>query len=223
MTEVLPRLPTRWSYSSISTYEACPAQWKYSYLMKLPEAPSAAMARGSRLHADCEGFLKGTLQVLPWELKKVSLRLNDLKTTGAQSEVTWLLDGDWNPVEEGVIPWIKAIIDAHWVQGKVLHVRDFKSGREYPDHREQLELYSIIGLQLFPEATRAEYAAIYLDSAHTSNEGSVLRGAMLDRKRQAWNDRAIRIFQDTQYLPRPGKACDWCAFSGKKGGPCPAG
>jgi CRISPR/Cas system-associated exonuclease Cas4 (RecB family) len=216
-------LPTRWSYSSISTYENCPAQWHYSYVLKLPEQPSAAMARGTRLHGDCEQFLKGGLTVLPWELKKVSLRLNDLKMMGAKSEVTWLLNKGWGPVTEGEIPWIKAIIDVHWLQGKVLHVRDFKSGREYVDHRAQLELYSIMGLCLFPEATRAEYAAIYLDTAHTSNEGSIIRGAMLERKMKDWNDRALKLFEDQGYLPKPGKHCDWCAFSHHKGGPCLAG
>jgi hypothetical protein len=215
--------PTRWSYSSISTYESCPAKWKYSYIDQLPYKPSAAMERGSRLHSDCEKFLKTSSHVLPWELAKMGPVLLDLKGKGAQSEETWCLDRYWLP--DMVNPWIKAIVDVHWFEsdGTVLQVRDFKSGREYPDHREQLELYALIGLASFPEVKRAEYGAIYLDTRHTSNEGAVLRGDMMDKKVNEWHDRAERMMADEQFLPTPGGACNWCDYSKKKGGPCQAG
>lgn len=213
--------PTRWSYSSLSCYESCPAKWKYSYIDQLPGQPSPAMARGSRLHSDCENFLKGTLMTLPWELAKSSLRINDVKTRGGKAEEVWLLNKDWTTTEDD--PWIKAIIDAHWIEGPVLYIRDWKTGREYPEHRDQLELYAVIGLCRFPETKRAEYGAIYLDTNHMSNEGSVLRGSMLDQKREAWNKRAVRIFEDETYAPRPGPGCKWCDYSHNKGGPCQAG
>ncbi len=218
--------PTRWSYSSISTYESCPAKWKFSYIDGLPYKPSAAMERGTRLHSDCERYVKGELQVMPWELNKVALRLEDLRMKKAQAEAVWLLDQDWaNTIRT---PWIKAIIDVHWLEsdGTVLQLRDYKSGREYPDHRSQLELYAVIGLCTFPEVKRAEYGAIYLDTGHVSNEGSVLRGDMLDKKREDWNNRAIRIFADNDYNPNPnpnpGGACSRCDYSKAKGGPCVA-
>jgi len=213
--------PTRWSYSSISTYESCPAKWKYSYVDQLPYKASAAMERGSRLHLDCEKFLKTSSHVLPWELSKMGPRLMDLKMKGAVSEETWCLDDKWKP--DMVNPWVKAIVDVHWLEGNtVLHVRDFKSGREYPDHRDQLELYALIGLCRFPDVKRAEYGAIYLDTGHVSNEGAVIRGDMMDKKVQSWHDRAIRIFADNDYLPNPGGACRWCDYAASKGGPCPA-
>lgn len=215
-----PTKPSRWSYSSISTYESCPAKWHYSYILNLPGKPSAAMARGTRLHSDCERFLLGELPHLPWELNKVSLRLNDLKTIGAKPEAVWLLDQDWKVTIEQ--PWIKAIVDVHWLERDVLHVRDFKSGREYPEHREQLELYALIGLCAFPEVKRAEYAAIYLDTAHTSNEGAILRGTMAENKIKVWDEKAKRMFSDEQFLPNPGGACKWCDYAKSKGGPCDA-
>jgi hypothetical protein len=121
-------------------------------------------------------------------------------------------------------PWIKAIVDVHWLEsdGSVLQVRDFKSGREYPDHRDQLELYALIGLCLFPQVKRAEYGAIYLDGGYTSNAGAVIRGDMMDTKVKSWHSRAIRIFADETYLPNPGGACRWCDYKGSTGGPCGA-
>lgn len=215
--------PTRWSYSSISTYESCPAKWKYSYIDNLPYKASAAMERGSRLHADCEKFLKEPLHVLPWELAKMGPRLQDLKNLGAKSEETWCLDKSWLP--DMANPWVKAIVDVHWFEsdGTVLHVRDFKSGREYPDHRDQLELYALIGLSYFPEVKRVEYGAIYLDTGHVSNEGAVIRGDMMDKKIQVWHGKAETMMNDEQLLPRPGAACRWCDYARSKGGPCTAG
>jgi hypothetical protein len=212
--------PTRWSYSSLSTYESCPAKWKYSYLDNLPYAASPAMVRGTRLHADCENYIKGTLMRLPNELSKVTRMIDTMKAQGAKSEETWLLDSDW--AHTAARPWIKAIIDVHWIEpgGKVLQVRDFKSGREYPEHTDQLELYSLMGLCIYPTAVRAEYGAIYLDGGYTSQEGAILRGDVMSSKLKRWNDRAIRIFEDTEHKPTPGGACKWCDYSAKKGGPC---
>lgn len=215
--------PTRWSYSSITTYESCPAKWYYSYIEQLPYQPSAAMVRGTRLHSDCEGYVKGEIMVVPFELKKVALRLEDFKQKGAKAEEVWLLDKEWNPTEDQDEAWIKAIIDVHYLTPGVLNLTDYKSGREYPEHKEQLELYAVIGLCKYPELKRAEYEALYLDGGYTSNHGAVLRGDMLDQKRKNWNARAIRIFEDNTYLPNPGGACRWCDYSGKRGGPCKAG
>jgi hypothetical protein len=214
--------PTRWSYSSISTYESCPAKWKYSYIDNLPYKASAAMERGSRLHSDCEKFLKTASHVLPWELSKMGPKLQDLKMKGAKSEETWCLDNKWQPDMDN--PWIKAIVDVHWFEGeKVLHVRDFKSGREYPDHRDQLELYALIGLCYFPQVQRAEYGAIYLDTGHVSNEGAVIRGDMMEQKISVWHNKAETMMADETFTPRPGGACKWCDYGASKGGPCQAG
>jgi hypothetical protein len=214
--------PTRWSYSSVSTYESCPAKWKYGYIDNLPSPPSAAMARGSRLHSDCENYVKGDLMVVPFELKKVALRLEDYKQKGGKAEAIWLLDKTWKPNADN--PWIKGIVDLHYFTPGVIQIVDYKSGREYPEHREQLELYAIMGLCMFPELKRAEYTALYLDGGYTSNDGAVLRGDMLDSKMNNWNTRAIRIFEDNKYEPTPSvQSCKWCDYNRKKGGPCLAG
>lgn len=212
--------PTRWSYSSLSTYESCPAKWKFSYLDNLPYKASPAMARGTRLHAECEDYLNGKTPALSWELTKVARRVDALKNMGAKAENVWQLNQEWNP--DGT-PWVKAIVDVHWMEGDVLHVCDFKSGREYPDHRDQLELYGIIGLRIYPDVKRVEYSALYLDTGHTSNQGSIIRGDMEENKRKSWHDRAIRIFQDDTYAPNPGAACRWCDYASSKGGPCHEG
>jgi len=215
-------MPKRWSYSSLSTYESCPAKWHYGYILGHEFVPSPAMVRGTRLHLDCENYLKGNITIIPYELKKVALKLENLRIKGGKSEETWLLGMDWKPCKGE--PWIKSIIDVHYVESGVLHVTDFKSGREYPEHREQLELYGLMGLNIYPEVKRVEYDALYLDAGYYSNEGSILRGDIAQAKIERWTSRAIRIFEDKQFLPRPSlMSCRFCDYSHKKGGPCSEG
>jgi hypothetical protein len=103
----------------------------------------------------------------------------------------------------------------------VLHICDYKSGREYPEHRDQLELYALMGLNMYPEVKRAEVSALYLDAGYYGNEGSILRGQIMDSKIASWTNRAIRIFEDKHWAPNPStNNCRFCDFSHKKGGPC---
>lgn len=212
--------PTRWSYSSLTTYESCPARWKYGYIDNLPSQPSAAMVRGSRLHSVCEDYLNHKTPALPWELQKASLQIDDLKRKGAIAEAVWTLDKHWLPSDP---PWVKAIVDVHYVVNDILHVLDFKSGREYPEHRDQLELYALVGLYKYPLVKRAEYSALYLDTGHVSNDGALLRGDMMDHKTVQWTDRAKKLMEDDEFKPTPGGGCRWCDYHAKKGGPCKEG
>lgn len=216
--------PTRWSYSSISTYENCPRQWYYSYIERLPITENAAMLRGSRLHKLCETYLDHPSVELPYDVRKIKKILEELKAKGAKSEVTWLTNDLWMPVQQNSHAWLKAIIDVHYVEGSVLFLHDFKSGREYPEHRDQLDLYATQGLQMYPEVKRVEYSAIYIDTGHTSNEGALLRGSMADHKRRSWSERAIKLMVDTELRPTPSPSkCSWCAYNRRVGGPCRAG
>jgi len=216
--------PTRWSYSSLSTYENCPRQWYFSYILRLPTPENAAMLRGSRLHKLCEDYLNGKFPEVPYELRKCKKILEDLKARSAKAEVVWIADQMWSPVGDQRLAWVKAIIDAHVLEGRTLFVHDFKSGREYPDHRDQLDLYATIGLQVNPTAKRVEYSAIYLDTGHTSNDGALLRGDMVNSKIRSWSERAIRLMTDVEYKATPSEGkCTWCDYSIKKGGPCREG
>lgn len=216
--------PRRWSYSSLSCYENCPRQWYHSYIEHLPTPEHPAAMRGTRMHRECENYLLGKMPEVPYDSRKIKKMLEEFKAKQVQSEAVWLVDDTWSPVGDPRQAWVKAIIDVHHVEGSTLFVHDFKSGREYPEHRGQLELYGTIGLQIYPEVKRVEFSAIYIDTGHTSNEGALLRGVMADHKRRSWSDRAIRLMVDTEYLPTPGAfRCRYCSYNAKSGGPCHAG
>jgi hypothetical protein len=84
-------------------------------------------------------------------------------------------------------------------------------------------LYALIGHAIYPNVSRVEYQALYIDSGHVANNGSVLT-PMLTNMRQSWTDRAIKLENETEFLPTPsGHACRFCPYKAREGGPCLAG
>ncbi len=222
--------PTRWSYSSISTYEQCPQKWKFSYIDNLPWASSAAMSRGTRLHQMAEDYVNGVVDRVPHEVQKIGILLDGLKQKKAKAEAVWLLDQHWQPTQvddNNLNPdfrpkptWVKTIVDVHYVAGDILYVKDYKSGRQmYDDHRTQLELYGIVGLVHHPEVKRVETSAVYIDTGFEGMEGSIIR-PMLPKLIAKWEDKAQTMMKDEVWEPKPGRACNWCDYAKAKGGPC---
>jgi RecB family exonuclease len=210
--------PTRWSYSSLSTYEECPAKWRYSYIDNLPDPPSPAMERGTRLHKLCEAVLTDGVET-PAELASIARVLDRLKVNGAQSEKAWRLNAAWEPVESK--SWVIGIIDVHFLKDGALHVYDFKSGKPYASHKKQLELYALIGLAVYPQAERAECGAIYIDSGKIGYKRTIPRAEVMQAQAD-WSERAERLFADSALAASPGRGCYWCAFKDSLGGPCSA-
>lgn len=213
--------PTRHSYSSISTYEGCPAQYKYSYIDKLEYPSSPAMSRGTRLHKMAEDFITGKVGSIHHEICKIGPTLLTLQSQGAAAEATWLLDKNWAPTTDPSEARVKTIVDVHYRLAEVLHLSDYKSGQMYDSHRDQLELYGIVGLMVHPDAKRVETSAIYIDTGYEGMQGSIIR-AMLPKLIDKWEGKIVAIETDDVFEPKPdlGRKCKWCPYSKAKGGPC---
>lgn len=50
------QLSNQFSYSQLSTYEACPRQYKYSYILRIPQPASAALSFGNTVHNSLRTF-----------------------------------------------------------------------------------------------------------------------------------------------------------------------
>jgi PD-(D/E)XK nuclease superfamily len=212
----------RLSYSSISKYKECPAAFKYAYIDKLPMVENAAMLRGSRLHKLAEDYMNADFSVpVPYDIRRIGMSLYKMRQEHYSAEAKWLIDADWKPVKDESEAKLKAIIDIHKVDGDVLRIHDYKSGREYPSHRDQLELYAAIGLHIYPNAKRAESSAIYIDTGHEGFQRSIIR-EMLPHILQRWNGDITRIENDTDFNPTVGGHCERCSYNSKNGGPCTA-
>ncbi len=211
-------MTSRWYYSSLAAYEECPAKFRYRYVDGLKTPKSPAMARGVELHKMCEDTLNGEIETPP-ELASIARILERLKANKAQPEKAWRLDSQWRPVASD--SWLIGIIDVHFILGDVLHVYDFKSGRGCPAHRQQLELYALIGLATYPEVKAVDCAGIYIDTGKFGYKRTVTREEAEPAQRQ-WSARAERLFADSKLEATPGRGCWWCDYKDSMGGPCSA-
>jgi len=164
------------------------------------------------MHLMCEEFVKGTTQVVHPEVAKVGPSLLMLKSQGAKTEAVWLLNKNWESVENQDDAWIKAIIDVHYINEGVLYLKDYKSGQMYDDHKEQLELYGLIGMSKFPEVKRVEHSALYLDMNYEGHQGSIIR-PMVNTMVKVWDTNARNMMEDEVFEPKPGNQCRWCPYS----------
>ncbi len=218
----LTKRPTRHSYSSISKYRECPAAYGYRYLQKMADPPTAAMMRGTRLHKLAENYMNaGFEEAVPYDIKKVGLKLYQLREQRAAPEVEWLLDRDWQPIQDKEAAMLVAVIDVHHINQDLLKLHDYKSGREYPSHSDQLELYCTVGLSVHRDAQRAEGSAIYFDTGHEGAQRSIIRD-MLPYYRDRWGGFIAGIEGDVEFRPTPGGHCKRCSFNSANGGPCDA-
>ena len=220
--------PTRVSYSAISTWDNCPAEYNYSYIIGASDPSGAAAERGTRLHLAGELYLKGKLKVedLPVDYWKVKPTMVEYKRLKAKAEQVWCVDKNWKmckPADPNI--WFKAIIDIHYLAETTLNVTDLKTGRIYTEsHTEQLQLYGTLGLIKYKNAKVAKVAGLYIDQGKRDTEATYPR-SMLPMLIERWDEKAKAVLNDTVFTPTPSEdACKWCAFNKKrKNGPCEAG
>ncbi len=224
--QLLAKRPTRASYSAISTHESCGAAYYFSYIAGMDQYSGPAAGRGTRLHTSGELFLRGELahEKLPVDYWKVKPMMQEYKKRKAQPEVVWRVDREWTVVEEDDKTFLKCVIDIHWRERKTLHIRDLKTGNIYQrEHTDQLQLYGTVGLVQYPAVKEVVVGGVYIDQGYISCEATYPR-KMLPYLMEHWTERAMRVLTDEEFRPNPSPAnCKYCAYNGKKGGPCAAG
>jgi len=70
------------SYSQLQTYEICPLQYRYQYILRIPTPPAAAASFGSTIHNVLQKFYKGYTQ----------------DSSGELTHLLDLLESSWIPV-----------------------------------------------------------------------------------------------------------------------------
>ena len=209
-----------WSYSKLSKYERCPAQKQFQYDLKVEviRSQSPAAARGNQMHETLETYL-GKTEMPDW--MKPHMPYLEQYQSGSKEHVVKLMEG-WVPVPTDDERWLICIIDLHHVfEKKWVTIIDYKSGKRYPDHVKQLELYCIAALSEDPELERAEGKCYYLDEEPGAwgPPVFVIRDQLEGLKAQ-WMDRVTMMDVDTECAPRPGWYCKWCDYRKSNAGPC---
>lgn len=209
-----------WSYSSLSCFEKCPAQYKFRYIDKIPEGPSSeALVRGRRLHTELDLYMRGTDTEIPPCGLPFKQELEELRARRAVPEQRWDFDDEWKFVHQK--SWVVAITDVHYVDGKLGVVIDYKSGKYYDTHIDQAKLYGVALLSKEPKIQTARVEFFYLDKVDIVDM-EIDRDEAQEIK-QNFEARASVIALAEEFEPRPTKFCKWCSYAKSAGGPCTKG
>lgn len=233
----------RWSYSSLKNYERCPKYaYEYHVLGRKGETGRGA-SRGTDIHDAMEKFLALDRRqpVAPPVFASTRLfrsELAHLLAVGAIPERDWTFDRFGQVVEDGTAEaWVRLKLDYHYVdEGALeLEVGDFKTGKVYDDHPDQVELYGTVGL-LYYNTLRLRarrkplvgvrgalwYGDKNLLARVDPGTGRPLywTAAQAFENMKQWHKRVKPMFVDREFQPTPNKYCYNCHLSRKRGGDC---
>ncbi|CAB4143231.1 PD-(D/E)XK nuclease superfamily [uncultured Caudovirales phage] len=221
---------TAWSYSRLSTYNECPAKFKFKNIDKLPEPAGPAMARGAEIHEMADKWVKAPKEgPLPAELSQFDVefkQLRELKSYGLQTEMQVAFTAGWKVTGWfDKDAWCRVILDAFVpadMDTKTVKPIDYKTGKIRGTYGEQMELYDLAGLILDPKAVKSVSELWFLDHGQIvdSSDTPVLRKDV-PKLQKKWEGKVKRLLNDTRFDPTPsGDACKYCHFKKSNGGPC---
>jgi hypothetical protein len=210
-----------WSLSRLKTFETCHAKYDYRYNLKIPDnGGSSAAQRGIDIHAGIEKSIKDRITPVPEEASFVGDTIRSLQYAGVEhrAEFDLKLDKDWKQVITGDY-WFHGIIDLYVrTSPTTASFHDWKTGRIYPDHDEQKELYALALFCAYPELEEITSHFDYLDQRKSITR--TFHPYMVPAAKERWSRRVGRMQSATEFIPTPGYLCRWCGFSKAKGGPC---
>lgn len=229
---------TSWSFSRYSDYKACPLKAKLKHLDKINEPPNPAMARGAAIHNMAEDYLKGKAKTLSPDLKLFEKEFKQLReifkrrTNAGVVEDNWAFTKDWQETQwnNWAHCWVRIKLDcAHFVEDDVLVVTDWKTGKFRPEKNEeyveQLELYALAALLLYPHLSAVYPYLAYTDQGTVyppDGEPMVFTRDDVPKLTKLWAKRVAPMMNDKIFAPRANEGCRWCWYGQSKksaGGP----
>jgi hypothetical protein len=233
-----------WSLSALNMFERCGFSYACRYysrevaqimgLSVVPKTPppGPAAQRGLDMHKTIENFFVHRHPLTP-ELEKWRPAFQELMSPGFESypEHRISVGRDWS-LSEWSNAWGRAVLDLKVIKPQVVTIYDWKSGKEYPEHYEQKELYAVFTSVEHPAVSSIKAVHVYFDSGRQTIR-EYHRDQMPER-RQRWENRVERMEEAVQNLKdhpdllnlqlnfpqSPNFTCRWCAFSRAQGGPC---
>lgn len=227
-----------WSHSKLQDFEKCKFLCWLKYDQKIPEPERPlppgktkhANDRGTRVHDNCEQYVRGDVDTLTHEAElhfgpQIDF-LRVLHTEGLVSlEGEWGHDKDWMPAPWKTA-WLRLKLDVMvlW-HPTVATVIDYKTGRKFGNevkHMEQMQLYALASFMRFPELEVVEVELWYLDQ----NEVTKIRFMRSQALRflASYTKRGNALTSCTDWPANPNKfSCKWCQYGPWNGGQCQVG
>ncbi len=207
-------------FSKLDVFRACPQKFKFQFIDKLPQGSSPAMERGGKMHENIEMYLNGwTNDLIPdnedWKDAFDALKKHDFK-----GEQSLGFDKDWNRLPDWFDrkTWLRVKMDAYYREGDEMTVIDFKSGKYRVPSQDQIELYAVAGLSIFPDIKKVHAEFWFLDADETFKKTYTATELLMLRKK--YEDAFAPMYTERAWTPAPSAECRWCAYSKTKGGKC---
>jgi hypothetical protein len=212
------------SFSKLKTFETCPAKYKYQHVDRLPTPKSDAMSRGLEIHKSVEDFLNGQREDLHPDIHDFYIGFfRHVRDAGGQAEAKFALGRDWKPTDwDDSKALVRGVIDIliPKVIDKVLPGFELKTGKKYPEHFDQMELYGMAMVALFPDIPHSSISSVYLD-LRCPPMTILTSPAYFDMKQDKWLRKFDAVNECQDFIPTPNFGCRWCPFRAEIGGPCP--
>ena len=209
-----------WSYSKLSLYEKCPAQYNFRYVENFPTEKSTAASRGTEIHASIEDYLLGKSEKLHESVEHKRPFFDKLALKEPLIEEKLAIDNKWNPAQWETA-WGRMVVDSYYTTRNKVVVQEWKSGKQYDDHTEQRKLYGVTLLGKYADRSAAVIRTIYTDL--NKNVREVVTRDDMAPIQEDFTRRVRFMHRDDLMSPRPGWYCRFCPFSRVKDGPCRVG
>lgn len=209
----------RWSYSSLTAYEACPRKF---YLTRVTgeviEPQGGAAAYGSSVHEAIESYiLHGTPMPLSMRrfkgvVDKVLSRATGTLLVEHKIALTDTLQlTDWDASDA----WVRGIIDFGVVSGERALIVDWKTGKVRPDS-DQLKLFAALMFSVYDNIETCHTGFVWL--RHNEVTRQTFHRSDVDAIWRAFAPRVLRMqksYEDGIWPARPGGLCRaWCPCKG---------
>jgi RecB family exonuclease len=205
-------------------YEECPYRANLHHIAKLkPQPPGPALVRGSEIHEHLAAYVTGKAARLKPKtvdalLRKPLAALRKVRTR-LRVEQQWAFRKNWTTTEWfSADAWVRLVVDVANVGDATARIIDYKTGKEYAAHDDQLSLYALGAFCRFPDVTTVTVELWYTDIGKIVDHEYDVTGAAFLKK--TWNDRARPLLRDRRFVAKPGNHCRWCVYRASEGGPC---
>jgi hypothetical protein len=230
-----------WSYSKLGDFEKCKFLCWLKHDQKIPEPERPlppgktehANDRGTRIHDNCEQYVRGnTDELLPEAEKYFGPQLDLLRYLHTKGQVSlegeWGMNEDWEPADWNSA-WLRLKLDACvFLDDDQAIVIDYKTGRKFGNevsHAEQLQLYQLVTFLRYPKLERVTAELWYLDQPDGQNltSQSFTRSQGM-RFRPNFDRRGRALTSCSDWPANPTVfTCKWCQYGPWNCGQCQVG
>ena len=231
-------MATSWSFSKLGDFEKCKKYFWLKHEQKIPEPDRVlrpgqtefANDRGSRIHDNLEGYVRGDHDDLSPEANKHFGVQADLlrvlySLNAVELEGEWGMNEDWE-IAEWASAWLRLKLDVlvHVGTDEAI-VIDYKTGRKFGNevkHAQQLQLYALVTFLRFPHLEEVDVELWYIDGHGVTSRTFTRAQALLNKN--SFHRSGKAIVSCGTWPANPNKySCQWCLYGPEHSGHCAEG